>query len=704
MNHRPYLYGMEIKNKYNKPFVFGAKSAPKKSKWSNSSFWLDFDNDEERAGRVDVVKLAGYKRAISNFVNIVTGKSDIQVKYNDNDMSYTDGKTVTISSKLSDGVSFDTTVGLALHEGSHCLLTDFVALKNFLNSTYDYNRSTTIKDLSNVIEDRRIDSYIYKNAPGYRGYYEAMYDEYFNAKSITNAIKLGLKNKPTLENYMFHIINIANPNRDENALPGLKEIFDMIDLKNIDRIKSTSESISIATQVYEKLLTLVEANKNQDQDQDSQNNGQPQSGSGSGSGKKSKMKSQDMDSDEEEMDSDSDSEENEEEAEEELTPKQRRAKEKAEKEAQKQLEKDLKDIQKNLEKDIKKQKEFLNGKIKKGKVSKTQSKQIDTMTSNDVYIERVGEVRGENGDIKKGANINVLVINGITQQVLDSGLVSNHYGSRGWRSLDHTKPVQEGMQLGILLGKKLKTRDEERVLKTTRCANGTIDKRLIAELGFGAENVFSQIIHYNVKPVYVHLSIDASGSMSGSKWEKSLKTAVAIAKACSMVSNIHVCIDIRGEVTGMYGTPLTWVVYDSKKNNMNHILKHFPSLQATSSTPESLCYESIRKQIVRNANGKESFFITFSDGEPSYYANTGTNSYHYAGQSAYDHCKTQVNALKKNNIHVLAYFVTESDYGTEYYNRVFKSMYGENSAYIDTTALNALSRSINAMFERKQVA
>ena len=702
MNHRSYLYGMEIKNKYKKPFVFGAKSAPKKSKWSNSSFWLDFDSDEERVGRVDVVKLAGYKRAISNFVNIVTGKSDIHVKYNDNDMSYTDGKTVTISSKLSDGVSFDTTVGLALHEGSHCLLTDFKALKNFINSTYDYKRLHTIKDLTNVIEDRRIDSYIYKNAPGYRGYYEAMYDEYFNAKSITNAIKLGLKNDPTLENYMFHIINIANPNRNENALPGLKEIFDMIDLKNIDRIKSTSESIEIATQVYEKLLELVVTKQNQDQDQDSQPNNQSQPSGGSGNGKSSKMKSQEQEFDEEdETEGDG---EGEDEEEEDLTPKQRRAKEKAEKEAQKQLEKDIKDIQKNLEKDIKKQKDFLDGKIKKGKVSKTQSKQIDTMTSNDVYIERVGEVKTENGNITKGANINVLVINGITPQILESGLVSNHYGNGGWRGLDHSKPVQEGMQLGILLGKKLKTRDEERVLKTTRCANGAIDKRLIAELGFGAENVFSQIIHYNVKPVYVHLSIDASGSMSGAKWEKSLKTAVAIAKACSMVSNIHVCIDIRGEVTGMYGTPLTWVVYDSKKNNMNHILKHFPQLQATSSTPESLCYESIRKQIVKNANGKESFFITFSDGEPSYYANTGNNSYRYSGESAYIHCRNQVNALTKSNIHVLAYFVTESDYGTEYYNRVFKNMYGSSSAYIDTTALNALSRSINAMFERKQVA
>ena len=150
-----------------------------------------------------------------------------------------------------------------------------------------------------------------------------------------------------------------------------------------------------------------------------------------------------------EEDGEGDGEEDESDEDANMTPKERRAKEKAAKEAQKQLEKDIKDIQKNLDKDIQKQKDFLNGKIKKGKVSKTQSKQIDTMTSNDVYIERVGEVRTENGDIRRGANVNVLVINGITQQILDSGLVGQHYGTGGWRGLEHSKPVQEGMQLGI---------------------------------------------------------------------------------------------------------------------------------------------------------------------------------------------------------------------------------------------------------------
>ena len=52
-----------------------------------SSFWLDngwdnnssiFDDEEKKKG-VDLVALASYRSAISNFVSIVTGLSDIKV-------------------------------------------------------------------------------------------------------------------------------------------------------------------------------------------------------------------------------------------------------------------------------------------------------------------------------------------------------------------------------------------------------------------------------------------------------------------------------------------------------------------------------------------------------------------------------------------------------------------------------------------------
>ena len=86
-------------------------------KYQNSSFWLGNDFLEGQTQiKHDIIKLAAYKRAISNFVRIVTNRSDIKVSYSSGQQSYTDGKAVVISSKISDG-EFDCTVGLALHEG-----------------------------------------------------------------------------------------------------------------------------------------------------------------------------------------------------------------------------------------------------------------------------------------------------------------------------------------------------------------------------------------------------------------------------------------------------------------------------------------------------------------------------------------------------------------------------------------------------------
>ena len=70
------------------------------SKYNNSSFWYDdFETDDiivnqlsdtERKS-LDLYKLASSKRAISNFVNIVTNES-VPVKFKERGDSYTDGK------------------------------------------------------------------------------------------------------------------------------------------------------------------------------------------------------------------------------------------------------------------------------------------------------------------------------------------------------------------------------------------------------------------------------------------------------------------------------------------------------------------------------------------------------------------------------------------------------------------------------------
>ena len=147
----------------------------------------------------DLYKLSAAKRAISNFVNIVTNQT-IPVKFNTRGNSFTDGQYVVIGADIVEPKDFDIAVGLALHEGSHIKLSDFGLLKNIYSlvpsSVVDnsikkgvYNAISVIKDIWNYVEDRRIDRYVFDSAPGYREYYRSMYDKYFNDKIIDTGLQ-----------------------------------------------------------------------------------------------------------------------------------------------------------------------------------------------------------------------------------------------------------------------------------------------------------------------------------------------------------------------------------------------------------------------------------------------------------------------------------------------------------------------------------
>ena len=86
-----------------------------------STYWLSHTPTE----KFNLIELAHTQRAISNFVKILT-KEDIPVeffecKYGE---SMTNGKEITISSTINMH-NIDSVVGLAIHEGAHCIYTDF---------------------------------------------------------------------------------------------------------------------------------------------------------------------------------------------------------------------------------------------------------------------------------------------------------------------------------------------------------------------------------------------------------------------------------------------------------------------------------------------------------------------------------------------------------------------------------------------------
>ena len=683
-----------------------------------SSFWLDDDFDVEfksEAG-IDYTKLAAAQRAIGNFVNIVTGKP-IPVVFQSNDSSYTDGQTVTIGTKL-DGKNFDPAVGLALHEGSHIAHTNFDLFKHTNGGPTSYLANTqfakrcsdmitkplwdadhrVIKDLLNWIEDRRIDYKIYTTAPGYRMYYEAMYDKYFNDKVIDKALIAGEKCQETMDDYMFHIINLTNPNRQLTSLKQLRAIWDIIDLKNIQRLQTTDDALTIACNVFTIIKQAEDDNKSNPQDLDNQpkqDDGDPtpgNGGSGQGDGESNSGGGGEGDGEENsdgDDDANSDNDSN------------------ADSRSNNTSKMSPNDLNK-LAKAIEKQRDFLDSKsTKTGKLTKSQASTISAMREAGVESRSVST--SEDG---KSNFVDTVVIKKLTPAIICSlpGLFNSNsnYFVNGQYNYDtllasnpndykvrRIKPLQDAIMNGIVLGKqlgrKLQLRNADRNLKTTRLETGKIDRRLIAQLGYNNANVFHRIITDRFKNYFIHISIDASGSMSGHKFENAIASAVAVAQAASMTTGIRIQISLRGtnSLNGRNEKAVTIYAYDSALDKMSKIRNMFKYLDTFGCTPEGIAFKSIEKDIKADAKGDECIFVNYSDGAPTDISGCG---YYYDGVA---YTRRVITGFREIGINIISYFITE---GNGYGAGSFKTMYGPDASFIKPTNMNEVSKTLNSKF------
>ena len=698
-----------------------------------SSFWLDrsiWDDVDQEVTKVekksnDLMKLMSYKRSISNFVNIVTGQP-IPVTFNGRgEDSYTDGNQVVISAKMNDK-EFDPVVGLALHEGSHVKLTNFTTLKELMDnnvfpssmidffnsfktdegSEFNYTQEWydnkdqiihNLKQLLNYVEDRRIDNYIYKSAPGYRGYYEAMYNKYFHSNVVDKGLKSSEHRTETWSSYMFRLINITNKNRDLNALKGLRKIWNLLDLKNISRLRTTDDALELAGEIFMVIQNNV--NKDMDQMPEPQKGGDgqgqddtdgksdmssddnptadapPMEGNGMGKGKDSKGDDGDDGNSTDDKGSQSTGLGNKNGAGGNFSP--------------------LNDRQKKmLENAIKKQEKFLDGDIQKTTISKSDKKKLDTLDQADIETEVTGKGLEQGYYRNASQGVQTYVIKNVTKNLIDSGIVP-HLGT--WRVDQNDTAIRKGITLGTILGKKLKTRNEERINNTPRMKSGKLNGRMLHEIGFGNFQIFDQININTATPCLLHISIDASSSMGGDKWYNTQTAAVAIAKAASMTDNMNVVISYRGIYynSGQGCQPLMMIAYDSRKDKFQKIQNLFKFISPSGTTPEGLCFEAILKELVKTKNGTDSYLINFSDGWPGF----DNKEISYGGQYAVDHTAEQVKKVRQAGVGVLSYFISDGYYGSS--KTQFEKMYGKDSEFINVDNMTQLAKTLNKKFEVK---
>ena len=730
------------------------------SKKSASSYWFDehdssydyldlysdMSGDELASYKKtnDLYKLSATRRAVANFVQIVTQKN-IPVTFATKSNSCTDGEKVILSADVDN--NFDVSVGLALHEGSHIVLSDFGLLTE-MNTAYDSYRYAKIdidntggdivskieftinnckfKDglremyyptgkigskvsvdaeiknligsLTNWIEDRRIDRYIYNSAPGYRDYYTSMYDFYFNDKAITKGIASDEYTDENIESYMFRIINLHNEKTDLSKLKGLRAIYRLIDLKNIDRLKSTEDvfnlSIDVTAIILDNIAYSASSSKSGDKGEAEKGEGNP-TGEADGNGESTDGEGGEgegiemaTDGDFEGTDSDGDSDGDASSA----------------SDIKKGKETLSASSKRQLDKKIQKQKDFLDGKIKKKQITKGEAEKLQNIVDSDTQVVRVGNDYETKYSITKG--VDCIVVKNLTENLLEQE--DFPFSRIDWKTKKPSEwaidDVTKGVTLGNILGKKLQVRNESRETVYSRLTKGKIDGRMVASLGYNNENVFYNKDVDQYKKANLHISIDYSGSMHGDKLRKAITSTVAIVKACQMARNINVQVSIRSTDSSYRALPYIAVVHDSTKNTFRQFCKYMSILQANNTTPEGLCFEAIQKQLIPTTNDTDSFFLNFSDGQPCYSIGTADDSINYQGEAAAEHTKKQINKMRNAGINTLSYFI--SDYSEERIQstsdwKIFQKCYGKDAKSVNVENMMQVAKTMNELFLQK---
>jgi hypothetical protein len=718
---------------------FKGKTATK----SATSFWandydLDYGWDDD--GDIDVptrtatenstlhyLKLNAHRRAISNFVNILTNRN-IPVRFTIKGDSYTDGKSVTISSDLKPD-KFDSTVGLALHEASHIVLTDFDTFVNYkanptlvdkyLDVVENVDKTNTshqswakqriwdlVKNLTNYVEDKRIDNHVYTTCPGYRDYYRSLYDVYFNDASIDKGLTSNEYTTETIDSYLFRIINITNPNSDLSKLRGLGKISKLLNLNNIQRITSTQEAVEIAEGIVEIIIQSIademEDEKNGKGKQGAEDGPQSEGeGSGNGQGGDGEGDEESDDDLEVEFDDSEDGESGSDSGPSASLNQPLKGKVKVKPTDGNGGEKGAtlsEANKKKLEKAIKKQQDFLKGETKKKAITNKDDKALEQIAKSGTELVTVAGETIEG--VGKVPQTQVVVVKKLTEELMKS---ENFPLARtDWRTkelvVDETT-LQKGLALGNMLGKRLQVRSEERDTVYNRQLNGRIDRRLVSALGYDYQNVFYTKEVDKFKKIILHISLDASGSMAGERWRQAMTTAIAICKAATMVNNLDVQLSVRSTIDGSgwnTNKPYMVIAYDSRTDKFTKVKQLVAALEPNGTTPEGLCFEAIMKHFTESTNDLESYFLNISDGEPNF----GNDSINYSRQVASKHTAEMVKRIKQRGIGVLSYFV--SDYTPyESSKKVFSEMYGKDAKFIDVNGLVPITKTLNELFLKK---
>ena len=693
---------------------------------NNSDYWLDglndiYDFSDDNQFKLDIalIKLSAARRAVANFVNILTGKS-IPVSFNSSGKNLTDGKCVMLSAKISQKSDFDPAVGLALHEGSHILLSDFelisVMWSRMPSELYELgkqkglNKNTVydlVKYIHNYIEDRYIDKFVYDSAPGYRGYYKSLYEKYWDSVDIAVMLKSPLYRVESIESYKTRIVNLTNPHTDLSALNGLYDIAKLIDISHIDRLVLPVDRLNITYSVIKIIFNNLE-NASDDSELDKSMVDNIDKSTDELKGEKSNNSEKDIsDKGEKSNNSEKDiSDKNET-----VSPFEGREKEKNISDKGEVTDISQKELNKII-KSVEKQRAFINGNIDKVSLGGDIKSMLDTIEKSGVSMCKVGKDLYDSKPINFDG-IDCIVVDNLTRELIESpqfplkSFYTDYFDSYKKQMDSELLPALKlGIRRGIILAKNLQVINEINTTSCPRRPYGKIDNRLLADCGWESDNIFTVKHTESNKNVFLHISVDASSSMAEPyvKWTNALSLIVAICKAASILNTIHVTVSLRTTISDKYkcaSIPYVVIAYDSDKDKFSKILNLFPLLHPDGGTPEGLAYESIINHFNLAKSYENRYFLNISDGEPfmRFYKNGEMEL--YADEIAANHTKKQINKIKMVGYQILSYFISDDAEPNEQLINLFKKMYGSDAKFIKISNVYSIIKTLNQLFQKK---
>lgn len=550
----------------------------------------------------------------------------VKVKISTKSDSFTDGKKVFVSTKVFDdkelsvGAKLDVFLGLTIHEGCHCLYTDFPKVASMSLNNVE-------QTLFNIIEDERIEEILGDEKPGLANFLEKskyyFFDQYYldyvvdKEDAMTPFQRIMncflhiirypkyLKEKEAIEfgHYLLAVKKVVLPMPKDSVATAkvAKEIFEIIKDFYIDEEKRKEE---------EKFSALE---KSDEEEGDSE-----MTSPGSGTGER-KSKTSKGDGTEDEVDADDLEEESDEKSSgrddgsEESSDSGDDASEKESRRSDEEIVRDaMRKLVEDSEKSISAMKDLSRG-----------WKPVSTEDEADAVKKR-GELLGE-----------------ICEGGVELGAAKDAFFSRAENCEIPYKDSYNRVRKFIpAIAKILKGHCREYRLVHKSMRSGVLDTTKLAEAYQGVPTVYLREGEVKTDKVSVCVLIDESGSMFGERITSARDAAVLINEAVGSVPNVE--LFIYGHSGDMrYDGATELFVYRENGYAPKYALG---SCKARRENRDGLAILETAKRVRKQTKNPVLMFI-LSDGAPC--------ASGYGGASAMEHVRECVRQVEQLDFHVI---------------------------------------------------